>query len=87
MTRGELENKWKVYTECWKFFRDFSAPVDDDSFWEGLVKAKDELQAKIDCPLFRGVMLATVQEIERVWKAGKRKQKDEINKQTKGVVL
>lgn len=86
MTREELENRWKVYTECWKFFRDFSDPVDDDSFWEELVKAKDELQTKIDCPLFRSVMLATVQEIERVWKAGKSKQKDGINEQTRGVV-
>lgn len=71
MTKEELKSKWTVYTECWKFFRRFSEPCDADEFWEELVKAKDELQEQMDSPLFRGIMLETVKEIERIWKEEK----------------
>lgn len=72
MREEELRKFFNVYTECWRFFRKYSSPTDDDEFWEKLINESSELVEKSERKeLAKAIMLATIDEIERVYKEHK----------------
>lgn len=74
MKEEDLKEYFNIYTECWRMFRKYSAPVDDDEFWDGLVKEGNRIVDSYTAKEFaKKVVLSTIDEIERIHRKKGRK--------------
>lgn len=71
MSENELREYFYIFSECgWKLFKKYSDPVDDDEFWESLLKDVEELVMKSSKKKFaKRILIDTMDEIEAVHKA------------------
>ena len=65
MTRAEMRRYWEAYTDAWRLFQRFSRPSEDSAFWDALVEESRRLDKKHNTKLFRELLIATVNEVER----------------------
>ena len=65
MTRAEMRRYWEAYTDAWRLFQRFSRPSEDSAFWDALIEESRRLDEKHHTRLFRELLMATVNEIER----------------------
>lgn len=73
MKEEELKKYFNVYTYCWKLFRKYSEPVDDDEFWSNLISNADVIaKATENSEFARKIILATLDEIEKIYKESKK---------------
>lgn len=74
MTESELKQYFSIYTDCWKLFKMYCNPEYGDEFWEQLSVAADEVYKKYGKKKFvKEIILATINEIERIYKNRKEK--------------
>lgn len=67
MKEEDLKEYFNIYTECWRMFRKYSDPVDDDEFWDSLVKEGNRIVDSSTAKEFaKKVVLSTIDEIERM---------------------
>lgn len=67
MSEAELKRYFAVYTECWKMFRSYSEPKDNDEFWQALVDEAEEIVNRNGKTEFaKAIAIATINEIERI---------------------
>lgn len=72
MREDELKSYYGIYTDIWKVFRKYSAPTDEDSFWEALCAEAHEIYERYHRTMFvRRECLNLVDEIERICKANR----------------
>ena len=55
-------------TEFWEYMKKYHDPVDDESFWEALVKEGETLGNKYGNYFAKGMIMVCVDDIERRWK-------------------
>ena len=69
MKEEELRQYFDIYTACWKLFRKYSAPVDSDAFWDGLISDADRIAKNFGNTEFaKKIIVATADEIEKLCK-------------------
>lgn len=54
--------------EFWEYMKKYHDPVDDESFWETLVKEGEALGNKYGNYFAKGMIMVCVDDIERRWK-------------------
>ena len=54
--------------EFWEYMKKYYDPVDDESFWEALVKEGEALGNKYGNYFAKGMIMVCVDDIERRWK-------------------
>ena len=71
MNEQELKNYHEIFTDCWKLFKKYSNPVDNDEFW---MQLKDDAQKIVDknnnSKFCRDITKSIILEIHRLWRAG-----------------
>lgn len=70
MNEEWLRKYYDIYTCCWKLFRKYANPVDDDKFWDDLISDAEEIMKN---EFAKKIVLATIDEIERIYKETKSK--------------
>ena len=67
MSEDELRRVYSMYTAAWKFFRKYSdIQQTDNARWEQLVEESGQIaEAYGDCKLIRGILLASIGELEQ----------------------
>ena len=64
-----LRQYYETFTDCWKLFREFSDPTDDDEFWQRLKVETQKLADKDkNSELRRNILREVNLEIHRLWK-------------------
>lgn len=66
MKEDELRKYYNVYSECWKLFRKYSGPVEDDEFWDSLLEDAKLIMGKYE--VGSAIVGATIEEIEKVYR-------------------
>ena len=75
MKEDELKKYFDLYTCCWRFFKKYSNPVDDDRFWDSFVEEAGNIMEKFrKSELAKKIVLATIDEIEEIYKSKKGEQ-------------
>lgn len=62
------EETFSIINDVWKFMKKYHDPVDDESFWEALVKEGEALGNKYGNYFAKGMIMVCVDDIERRWK-------------------
>lgn len=67
MSEDELRRVYGMFTAAWKFFRKYSDIQQmDNARWEQLVEESGQIAKTYgDCKLIRGLLLASIDELER----------------------
>lgn len=66
ISEEQRKKYWEMYTEAWKLFDKFKNTQEADLFWEILFKESKELNEKHQSELFKAIILATLNEIEKL---------------------
>lgn len=74
MKDEQLREYFEIYTDAWKLFHKYSNPDGSRKFWDDLLKEQEEIWEKHGRSEFtEKILLDTIDEIEYIWKRGKRK--------------
>lgn len=69
MTHEEKRALWAVYPEVWEMFVEFNGiTLEDSEAWSRLVDRSDQIWAAGGSPVLRELILATVDDLERIAK-------------------
>ena len=69
MSEEELRKLYGVINNAWKLLKQFSNPIDDDSFWDELILKIDEVHKENGSTDFsKDILLAVASEIDRRYK-------------------
>lgn len=67
-----LKEYFGIYTMCWKLFRKYSDPVDNEKFWDNLANDAENIFRSFGNKDFaKKIIIATVDEIESLYKTKK----------------
>lgn len=69
MSDEQLKKYWEMYTDSWKLFKEFSEPDETDEYWFALRDKAIELHEKHGTNLMLQIAVATILELNRVYKA------------------
>lgn len=74
MTEKELQKYRDPMNECWKLFKKYATSGDpeDIHYWDNLIQDVDTLYQNCDLPLIRSMLLATIKELDILYKEKKR---------------
>lgn len=76
MNEEELRKYFDIYTDCWKLFKKYSNPTDDDEFWMEFARESHDLNEKHGKAKFaETLILATYSEVERIWRENKKNER------------
>ena len=77
MSDEELKVYFEIFNECWKFFKKYSNPQDNEGFWNELIEDLENKTKKYKNYEFaRKMLIQTEEEIEELLR---RKGKNETN--------
>lgn len=68
MSEEELRCIYNMFTVAWKFFKKYHDMPDNDESWEAAIKESNEISKQYDCKLIRELLLASIDELERMKK-------------------
>lgn len=69
MTHEEKRALWRLYPEVWEMFVEFNGiTLEDSEAWARLVDRADQIWAAGGSPVLRGLLLATVDDLEAIAK-------------------
>lgn len=69
MNEELLKKYHEIFTDCWKLFREFSNPTNDDEFWQKLKEEAQRLADKDkDSEIRKCIIREVCLEIHRLWK-------------------
>ena len=69
MNQETLRKYHEIINDCWKLFKEFSDPTNNDDFWRRLKEEAQKLTDKDkDSEMRRGMIKEVVLEIHRLWK-------------------
>ena len=72
MKEDELKKYFDLYTCCWRLFKKYSNPVDDDKFWDSFIAEAESIMKNSEKnDLAKKIVLATIDEIEKIYKSRK----------------
>lgn len=79
MSEDELREYYNIFTECWRLFKKYSNPVNDQAFWDALMNETEELVEKSEKSEATKVLAVAVHRIIRVVQEGG-KESGHVNK-------
>lgn len=68
MSENELREYYNIFTECWKLFKKYSNPVNDQAYWDEVVNQVEEFRKKYPGELPRELTYALINELRRIEK-------------------
>lgn len=70
MSENELREYYNIFTECWRLFKKYSNPVNDQAFWDALMDETEELVEKSEKPEATKVLVVAVHRMIRAVQEG-----------------
>lgn len=66
---AEKDIYWQMYADSWAFHKKYASCVcDSDQFWEQVASDAQKISAKYDCRFIVELLLAEMDELERILK-------------------
>lgn len=66
LTKADAE--FQMFSDYYKIYQDFYVPEDNDSYWQGLVRAVDEFYEKYKTKLAKDLAIAYLDSREELYK-------------------
>lgn len=66
LTKADAE--FQMFSDYYKIYQDFYVPEDNDSYWQGLVRAVDEFYEKYKTKLAKDLAIAYLDSREEFYK-------------------
>ncbi len=72
MSEEELRRIYNMFTAAWKFFRKYHDMPDNDESWQAAINESNEISKQYGCKLANSLLLASIDELERMKKEGRK---------------
>lgn len=60
---------WNIYKDVWNFHKKYADVKEDDAYWEAVVNESGLITKQYnECNFVRALVLAVVEELERIYK-------------------
>lgn len=61
---------YRMVVDCWRFFKKYQTPVSAESYWDQMAADAKKIALRYkECRFVKDLLLAMMEEIERIFKA------------------
>jgi len=61
----EMQIEYDLFADIWKLFKGCYNPIDSEEYWNGLISASREIEAKYNSKFCNDLLVAVILELER----------------------
>lgn len=70
MKREKLEIYYRIKTDCWRLMKKYQNPVDDDLYWESLIREGQQIYERYRMDFTKKEVMNVIDELDRIRKTG-----------------